>query len=63
MLVFGRVEEKGGMYLFSCTFETERLWLSGCCDSDVTFIKYFLNEVIAETSGGSCDEEDARHDG
>lgn len=57
------LEEVGWMsYLIGCILEGERFWLSRCGNGDVSPINDFLDEVVPETSRGSCNKENARHD-
>lgn len=46
-----------------CVLEAKGLWLSCSRNGNIASINDFLYEMVAETSGGSCDEENARHDG
>jgi hypothetical protein len=50
-------------YLIGGILECEIFWLSGGRNGNITSVQDFLNEMITEASGGTCDEENARHDG
>jgi hypothetical protein len=49
--------------LIASILEGEIFWLSGCSNGNITSVQDFLNEVVTEASGSTCDKENARHDG